>query len=59
MNIDPDGCFSFATLSGNHEFSIGIGLAPVAIVASVVTIIVSGGQMINAVGELFRQIFSF
>ena len=47
------------TKSGNHEFSIGIGLAPIAIIVGVVTIIASGGQMINAVGEWFRQIFSF
>ena len=48
---------SFNIGETNHELSIGIGLAPVAIVVGIVSIVFSAGQSISIVVDWFKSIF--
>ena len=72
VNVTPwvHGSLSFGlngiTLSlginvGNtsHDFSIGIGLAPVIIIGGIALLIVSAGQAIDVVFNWFKSIFGF
>lgn len=43
----------------SHDFSIGIGLAPILIVAGVAAIVTSAGQALELVFNFFKTLFSF